>query len=200
MRQIVSEMTAGLQQGPDNLNEKVESPPESWKKIGKTATKTRAQEIPETTVKQLKNRKESIENSMEDVEVAEKELGKERDQMDDAEKMEEGPKLMFEKSSDCNDNTVLNETASGKNELAADRTPNALKSDDFPVSLGRHSENMGYLDRATPPFSRLRPKSEGKISIRICLRTICPRLINGRHFLLIGRVSKLIVLGSTNDM
>lgn len=75
--QTFSEMMAGSKQGPENLNEKVESPSESLrKKISKTATRTRAQEIPETTVKQLNDRKESIENSMEDVEVVEKELGK----------------------------------------------------------------------------------------------------------------------------
>ena len=101
---------------------------------------------------------------MEDVEVVEKELGKQRDQMDDPEKVEEGPKLLFEKSSDCNDNTVLNETAKGENELAADRAPNALKSDDFPVSLDGQ-ENTEYFDRA---------KSEGKFPIR--LGTICLRL------------------------
>lgn len=157
-------MMAGSKQGPENLNEKVESPPESIrKKISKTATRRRAQEIPETAVKQLNDRKESIENSVEDVEVVEKELGKERSQTDDPEKMEEGPKLLFDKSSYCSDNTVLNETARGENELAADRAPNALNSDDFPVSVdGR--ENTRCLDRA---------KSEGKFPIRVRLRTIC---------------------------
>ena len=153
MRQIVSEMTAGLGQGLENSSQKVESQPESIrKKTGKTATKTRAQEIPDTTDKQLKDRKESIENSMEDVEMAERELGKERHQMDDLEKVQEEPKLSFEKSSDCNINTVSNETARGESELAADRAP---------------EENMGYLDRA---------KSEGKFPIRISLGTICLRL------------------------
>lgn len=170
-------MTAGLERRLENLHEKIESQSESTRKQGaKRAMKTRAQEIPETTVKQLKDRKKSNENNVEDVEVAEKELGKERDPMDDLEKMQEEPKLLFEKSSDCNNSTVSNETASCEKKLAAeDRAPNGLKSDDFPVSLNRQ-ENMGLNGRATPPFSPMQSKSEGKFPMRIRLGTICMRL------------------------
>ena len=159
-------MTAGLEQRLENLKEKAESQPESIrKKVGNRAMKTRVQDILETTVKQLKDVEEAIENSMEDVEVVENELGKERDQIDDLEKMQEERKKSFEKSPDCNNNTVLNKTASSENELAADRTPNALESDDFSVILDKE-ENMGFLDKATPLFTPRQSKSEGKFSVR----------------------------------
>ena len=91
-------MTAGLEQRLENLKEKVESQPESIrKKVGNRATKTRVQDILETIVKQLKNVEEQIENSMEDVEVVENELGKERNPIDDLEKMQEERKKSFEK-------------------------------------------------------------------------------------------------------
>ena len=101
-------MTADLEQRLENLKEKVESQPESIrKKVGNRAMKTRVQDILETTVKQLKDVEEAIENSMEDVEVVENELGKERNPIDDLEKMQEERKKSFEKSADCNNNTVL---------------------------------------------------------------------------------------------
>ena len=159
VRQIVSNMTAGLEQ----RLEKVESQPYSIRKeVGDTGTKTRAHEILETPVEQLKDVKQSIENGMEDVEVVEKGLGRERDQMVDLEKMQEESKISFEKSSECNNSTALNETASYENELAVDKAPNALESDDFRVSLDRQE----YI--ATPLLKPTRSKSEGTFSL--CIR------------------------------
>ena len=195
VRQIVNNVTAGLEQ----RLQRVERQPESIRKKGNdTATKTRAHEIKETPVKQLKDVKESIENGVEDVEVVEKELGRERDQMQDLEKMQEEPKNSLEKSSGCNNSTVLNETACYENEVAVDRALNALESDDVPVSSLDRQENMGFLDRATPLLEPTQPKSEGKFFCAYTSGNYMPA-VNGRHFLLNGPVYKLIVLESTKE-
>ena len=179
--------------------EKVQSQSESIRKKGSdTATKTRAHEIKETPVKQLKDVKESIESGVEDVEVVEKELERERDQMQDLEEMQEEPKNSLEKSSDCNNITVLNETACYENELAADRALNVLESDDVPVCSLDRQENMGFLDRATPLLEPPQPKSEGKFFCAYTSGNYMPA-VNGRHFLLMGPVWKSIVLENTNE-
>jgi len=136
MRQIVRDMTAGTEQRLETLEENVKSLSELLKeKDGNKVMETRAIQDIETLVKQLKA---SFENSVKDVEVEEMEhFGKERDQMDYCEKIPGKRKMLIVKSSDCNNDTVLNETASCENELAADRKPNAVEPDDFPVSLGR---------------------------------------------------------------
>ena len=162
-------MTADLEKKLEELEEKPES---IRKKVGNTAMETRVQKMLETIVKLLKDVKESIENSMKDVEAEEMELGKERDEMDDRKKMPEERKKSFEKSTDGNNNTVLNDTGCCEKELVADRTPNALEPDDSP--LGRQ-KNARFLDRAASPVKQMRSKLEGKFSMRVILGTICLR-------------------------
>jgi len=152
-------MTAGTEQRLETLEENVKSLSELLKeKDGNKVMETRAIQDIETLVKQLKA---SFENSVKGVEVEEMELlGKERDQMDYCEKIPEKHKILIVKSSDCNNNTVLHETAICENELAADRKPNALAPDDLPGSLGRQE---------------MQSKFEGKFLVRVLLGTICLR-------------------------
>ena len=164
MRQIVSDETAHLKERLKTLEEQVKSLFEfkREKDCNKTV-ETRVQEIIETTFKQLK---ESIENITKDCELEDMELlRKERDQMDEREKTPEECKKLIEKSSDWDDNVVLKESSGCENELAAERMPKALESNDLPVSLDRQ-ENMRF-DRATPPFTPMQSKSEGKFSVRM---------------------------------
>ena len=152
-------MTFGLERRLETLEENVESLLESIKKkVGNTAMEKRVQEILESTVQQLKDMKESFENSMKEVEVEETELRKECDQMDDRERIPEERKQSLEKSSDCNNNTALNKTAS------CEKTPNALEPDDSPVSPGTQ-ENVRFIDRATSPVKLMQSKFEGKFAM-----------------------------------
>ena len=159
MRQIVSDETARLEEGLEILQEQGKSLFDCNKTM-----ETRIQEILESTVKELK---ESIDNIMKNCELVEMklQLRKERDQMDEREKTPEECKKLIEKSSDWDDNVVLKESSCCENELAAERMPKALESNDLPVSLDRQ-ENMRF-DRATPPFTPMQSKSEGKFSVRM---------------------------------
>ena len=165
MRQIVNDKTTSLEKRLKTLEEQFKSLLQSRsEKDCKKSIETRVQEIIETTFKQLK---ESIENIMKDFELEEVELlRKGRDQMGEREKIPEECKKLIEKSSDCNNNVVLKESTGCENELAAERTPKALESDGFPVRMNRQ-ENMGFLDRATLPFTPMQSKSEGKSSVRM---------------------------------
>lgn len=152
------------------LEERNESQAESIrKKVGCTAKPTNLHEIIETIIGHLKD----IENSVKGVEVEEMELKRQRDQINDREKMPEEHKKFYRKSSDCNNNTSLNKTASCKNELAADGTPNAIEPDDSPASLSRQADKR-FVDRATSPVNQ--SKFEGKLPVRILLGAICLRL------------------------
>ena len=174
MQQIVSDETARLEERLKTLEEQVKSLFESTReKDCNKSMETRVQEIIETTFKQLK---ESIENIMKDCELEEMDfLRKESDQMDEREKTPEERKKLIKKSSDCYNNVVFKESTGCENDLAADRTPNALKSDHSSVSLDRQ-ENTRVLDRATPPSKLTRSKSEGTFSVRMRLGTICFQL------------------------
>lgn len=168
MKEIVRQ-TASLEKRLRTLEEQVKSLLEST--IEKDCNKTmveRAQEILETTLKQLN----TLIQNMVKVELGEMELfTKEIDQINNREETPEEREKFIEKSSDCNYNVVLKGTASCEKELAADRTPNSLESDNSPVSVDRQ-ENMRFLDRASPPLKLTQPKSEGKFSVRIRPKTI----------------------------
>lgn len=92
-----------------------------------------------------------MKNSVKDDEEDEIKLGKQRDQIGDRELMPEDRRKSFKTSSESNYNSVLLETSSSENELAADITPDAPEHDDFHVGLDRE-ENARFLDRATSPI------------------------------------------------
>ena len=119
-------------------------------KADSKAIETRLQKI-ETPVKQSKDVQKSIKNSVKDDEEEEIKLGKQRDQIGDRELMPEERRKSFETSSESNYNSVLLETSSSENELAADITPDAPEHDDFHVGLDRQ-KNARFLDRATSPI------------------------------------------------
>lgn len=155
MGQIVSDTTAGLEQRLEMLKEKNESQAESI----------------ETIIGFLND----IGNNVKGFEVELMELKRQRDQMNDREKMPEEHKKSYRKSSDCNNNTSLNETASCENELAADGTPNAIEPDDSPASLGRQADKR-FVDRVISPVNLMQSKFEGKLSVRVLLGAIYLRL------------------------
>ena len=177
MRKKVRDTTTGLEQRLDILEKNVKSLPELLReKDGSTIMQTGVKNTLETIFKQMK---ESIENVMKDVEVEEMELlRKERnDQMDDREKTPEERKNSVKKSTDCNNNVVVNETANCENELTAERTPNAFEPNNSAVlSLDRQGK-VGFIDRATSPLLKpTQSKCEGKFPVRMRLGTICLRL------------------------
>ena len=163
-------MTAGLVQRLEMLEDKKgKSLPKSQRgNVGHTAMETKVQEKVETTVKQLLDMKESIENSMKDVEVEEREFsGKERDQLDVCEKIPEERKKFVEESSDCNNNAVLSKTAPQEEiVVVADRGPNALKRYDILLSP-EIQENASSLDKATSPVKQLESKFEGEFALPV---------------------------------
>lgn len=169
MQQIVRNTTTGLEQGLDSIEENVKSLPELLReKDGNKAMKARVKKKLETIFKQMK---ESIENVMKAVEAEEVELlRKERDQMDDREKTPEERKKLIKKSSECNNNVVVNETANCENELTADRTPNALDANNSAVSLDKQG-NVELIDRATSPI-KLIMRFEGKFPVQVLLGTM----------------------------
>jgi len=151
MRQIFHDMTTGLGQKLETLEENVKSMHELLKeKADSKAIETRLQKI-ETPVKQSKDIQKSMKNSVKDDEEEEIKLGKQRDQIGDRKLMKEERRKSFETSSESNNNSVLLETSSSENELAADITPDALEHDDFHVGLDRQ-KNGRFLDRATSPI------------------------------------------------
>lgn len=151
MRQIFHDVTTGLGQKLETLEENVKSMHELLKeKADSKAIETRLQKI-ETPVKQSRDIQTSIKNSVKDDEEEEIELGKQRDQIGDRELMPEERRQSFQTSSESNYNSVLRETSSGENELAADVTPDALEHDDFHVGLDRQ-KNARFLDRGTSPI------------------------------------------------
>lgn len=166
MQQIVSDTTAGLEQRLEMLEEKNQSQAESI-----TARATKRQEILATIIGYLKD----IGNNVKGVEVELMELQRQLDQMNDREKMPEEHKKSYQKSSDCNNNTSLNKTASCQNELAADGTPNAIEPDDSPASLGRQADKR-FVDGVISPVNLMQSKFEGKLPVRILLGAICLRL------------------------
>ena len=147
------------------LEEIIKALPESLRQNdGSKAMEKRVQEILDST----EELKESVENNMkEEIEL----LRKERDQINDREKMTEEGKTCCEVSLDCNNNTAMKETASCENELAADRAPNALDLGDSPVSLDAQ-EGVRFIDRATSPVNIMQLEFEGKFPVRVLLRTI----------------------------
>ena len=163
MRQIVSDTTTGLEQGLNIVEENVKSLPKLLReKDGNKAVKMGVKKTLEAIFKQMKK---SIENVIKDVEAEEMELLR---KMDDREKTPEQRKKSIKKSSDCNNNVVFNETANCENELAADRTPNAVEPNKSAVLSLDRQEKVGIINRATSPL--LKPtqlKSEGKFSLRI---------------------------------
>lgn len=162
MRQIVSDTKTGLEQGLNILEENVKNLPKLLReKDGNKAVKTVVKKILEAIFKQME---ESIENVIKDVEAEEMELLRE---MDDREKTPEERKKSIKKSSDCNNNVVFKETANCENELAADRTPNALEPNKSAVQTDRQ-EKVGMINRATSPLLKpTQSKSEGKFSLCI---------------------------------
>ena len=151
---IYSASMRRIEQGLEMLNEKIKDLPESLReKNCSKAIETKVQEILDKT-EELNG---SFENSMREMEL----LRKERDQINDREKMPEVLKKSFERSLECNANTALKETASCENELAADRTPNTLELDDSPISLDRQ-EDVRFFDRATSPVKPMQSNFEGK--------------------------------------
>ena len=188
MKQKVRDTTTCLEQQLVTLQENFKSLPELLKeKDGNKAMKSRVKNTVETIFKQMK---ESIENVMKDVELEEMELlRKERDQMDDREKTSEERKKSINKSTDCNNNVVVNETAYCENELTADRIPNALEPQNSVVRSLDKQGKVGFIDRATSPLLKpTRSKCEGKFPVRIRLGTICLRLTEDMHFLLVGSI------------
>ena len=189
IRQVVSSMTV-IKQKLETLEEIVKSLLELLKKQdGNKAMETRVQEI-KTSLQQLGA---SFENSVKKLEVEEMELlGKDRDQMDDREKMPEEYKNLIEKSSDCNNFTVLDETAcceegicltSPQEEIVrlADRISNAFPYDVSPDIQG----NVSFLDnKATSPVKLTRSKPEGKFTVLVFSRNYMPAV--KRNFLSMG--------------
>lgn len=151
MRKMFHDMTTGLGQKLETLEENVKSMHEMLKeKADSKAIETRLQKI-ETPVKQSKDVQNSMKNSVKDDEEEEIKLGKQRSQIGDRELMQEERRKSFETSSESNYNSVLLETSSSENELAADITPDALEHDDFHVGSDRQ-KNGRFLDRATSPI------------------------------------------------
>ena len=154
---ILSARLRPLVQRLETLEENIESLPKSLsEKDGSKAMETKAQEILDTT-KELKEETKLME--------------KECDQMCDRGKVSEECQNSFEISPECNNNTVLNETASCENELAPDGTRNTLEPDDSPATLGRQ-EDRSFADRATSPVKLMQSKFEGTFSVRILLGTV----------------------------
>lgn len=151
IRQIFHDVTTGLGQKLETLEENVKSMHELLKeKADSKAIETRLQKI-ETPVKQSRDIQTSMKNSVKDDEEEKIKLGKQRDQIGDRELMSEERRKSLEISSESNYNSVLRETSSGENELAANITPDALEHDDFLVGLERQ-KNARFLDRATSPI------------------------------------------------
>ena len=186
LRQVDSSMT---KQKLETLEEIVKSLQELLKKQDDSkAMEMRVQEI-ETSLQQLKA---SFENSVKDLEVEEMELlGKDHDQMGDCEKMPEEYKKLIEKSSDCNNFTVLDETAcceegicltSPQKEVVklADRIPNAFRYDVSPDIQG----NVSFLDKATSPVKLTQSKPEGKFTVLVFSKNYMPAV--KRNFLSMG--------------
>jgi len=178
-------MTTELREKLETLKEDVKSIHELLKGLpDNKAIETKLQEI-ETSVKQSKDIQKSIKNSVKDDEEEEMELGKQRDQIGDRKLMEEERKKSFETSSESIYNSALRETSGGENELATDVTTNALEREYSHASLDRQ-KNARFPDRVTSPNQSV---SEGKYTAGSNMPAV-----NRTHFLLMGPISKLIVL------
>ena len=167
-------MTADMEQRLETLEENVKSLPELvQEKDGNKALQTKVQGI-ETTVKQLKV---LVENSAKDVRVEEMELlPKERDQLDNSEKMPEEHKKVIKESSDSNNN------AQKLNEIACREEGIWMISplEEIVVVTDRIPDSS--LDKETPPVNLMESKFGGKFAV-----------------LVFSYLNGVIVLGNTKD-
>ena len=162
IRQIFSDMTAGIEQRVVTLEENVKSLPELVREMdGNKALETKVQGI-ETTVKQLKV---LVENSVKDVRVEEMELlPKEPDQLGNSEKVQEEHKKVIKESSDSYKNASLNEIACCEEGvcLISPQEEIAVVTDRIPDRIPDSS-----LDKATSPVKRIESKFGGTFAVLV---------------------------------